>query len=112
MFAFQVPERYIDSAHGRRPDPGLSPRIEPVEKIVPVALSRQRIFTHKERRDFLSDQLSDGKPLSRPGQTVSGDAGIRVNPHEHDFAKDRFVQNRHFRRDLVGRRFDRYDLHF
>ncbi len=90
MFSLQVPERYIHGAHGRGPDPGLSPRIKAVEKIVPVAFRRQRILTHEERGNFFSDQFSDGKPLSWPGQAVSGDADIRVNPHKHDFTKDRF----------------------
>src|SRR5215475_1662153 len=111
VFPLQIPERYIHCTHGRGPGACLRARIEPIEKVMPVTLSGQRVLAGKQRLDFSIDKLFDCKPLDRSREAVPCHAGAGLHSDEHDLAHDRLVQQGYLCRDAMGTRADARDLH-
>src|SRR5262245_29304744 len=58
MFALDVPERDIHCADCRGPGAGLRSRIQPIEKIIPVALRRQRVLADEQRGDLAVNEFA------------------------------------------------------
>ena len=111
MLSFYVPERDVHRADSGGPGAGLSPRIQPIEKIVPVTLRQQRVFADEQRGDLAVDEFPRRKPLNRSRQAVPRHPAVCLRPNEHDLTYNRLVHERHLRRDAMRGCFDASNLH-
>ena len=110
MLAFDVPQRNVDGAHRRAPHAGLGARVELSIELAPDALGFQRVLAAQERRHFTIDEFPNAETLRTSGEAVAGDVGIGFDANEDDARDDFFLQQRHFHRYAVQRRFDVRDL--
>ena len=106
VLAFDIPERDVDGAHGGAPHAGLGARVELLIKLIPDALSLERILPAQERGQLTIDEFAHAEPLRAAREAVACYAEIGFDGGKQNRRDNLFFQQRHIDRHAMQRRFD------